>query len=110
MKFSAQQIRKLLPIFGAVAIIIISITNVVIHYLPEKQQEVLAAVDPWEQEVEFWKEIVRLHPTYRDGYIELADLYLSKDLYEAAEQSANKALEIDPFSEKAKAIQYKIEE
>lgn len=110
MSVSAQKIKHLLPYAGGAAVVLISIANVVVAHRPVQQQEVLAAVDPWEKEVEFWQEVVRLHPTYRDGYIELSELYLEKDLKEAAKQAIDKAMEIDPLSDRAKSLVGKIEE
>src|SRR3989338_3031961 len=79
--------KKTLPYLSAIGIIFLSIANIVVPQKAPQEQEVLAAVDPWENEVEFWKEIVRLHPTYRDGYIQLAELYQEKGLQEAAKQA-----------------------
>ena len=102
-KYSSK-IKPVFPYIGAVAIILLSIANVVVAHRPTQQREVLAAVDPWEKEIEFWNEVVRLHPTYRDGYIELAELYLEKDLTAAAKQAIEKAIEIDPLSARAKQL------
>ena len=110
MKFSAQKVKTIFPLVGAIAVILIAVANIVVSHQPIKQQEVLAATDPWEQEVEFWQDVVRIHPTYRDGYVQLADLYLQKDLKEAAKQAVDKALEIDPFSVHAKELKSQIEE
>jgi tetratricopeptide (TPR) repeat protein len=104
-KYTAK-LKSAFPYIGGLAIVLLSIANVYVAHRPPQQQNVLAAAtaDPIGQEIEFWQEVVRLHPTYRDGYIELAELYLEKDLQVAAKQAVDKALEIDPLSDRAKQL------
>lgn len=95
------KLRQKLFISLSVFTIALSFANVLISGHFQKQQKVLAAstVDVIQVEIDFWKEIIRSHPTYRDAYIELAKLYKQKGLEVAAKQTIDKALEIDPHSE-----------
>jgi len=97
--------RKYL-VFSGIFVVILSLANLVVAFKPKTEVQVLAAstANNTEKEIEFWQNVVRLHPTYRDGYIELTKLYSEAGLNVAAKQAIEKAIEIDPLSIKAQQL------
>ena len=48
------------------------------------------------QEAEYWENIISKYPTYRDGYLELSDIYTKLGDISKANDSYNTAKNLDP--------------
>lgn len=100
-KLKIQDKKKIfLFLFGAL-IIFLSLTNLALWAKSEIAEEGRA---PIKNEIIYWEEIVRETPTYRDGYLKLATLYWQLREDEKAKENLDKAIAIDPNSEKAREL------
>lgn len=55
---------------------------------------------PLEQELAYWKSIVRKHPTFTDGYVEIAKLQMALDKFDEAQETLLTAHSLSPNSKK----------
>lgn len=60
------------------------------------------------KEIAKWEEFLAHNPTYRDGYLQLTLLYFKLDQKDKAQESLQKALDLDPNYEVAREIEIQL--
>jgi len=72
--------------------------------LASKVWELIYPEKVLEMKIEYWKSVVAEQPTYRDGLLKLAILYMRVDDKEQSKEYWGKAARIDPNNEKVKEV------
>lgn len=107
-KKSAKQtkvrISKFIVLSGqaALVLIIVSLSTLNIHSFFLSQKVLAASVqvehspDQLKQEMKYWQKIAVAHPTYRDAYLEMADIANKLGETQASIEFLKKANFVDP--------------
>ena len=90
---------------GASLILFLAVTNISTFFLPKK---VYNDLEVYQEQKNFWQEVVSKHPNYLDGWLELANINLVLDDSEEARKAFEKAREINPNSEKITILKNKL--
>lgn len=78
--------------FG-VLILILTILNITSFALSKPSVYTEESV---EESKKFWQQIVQSHPSYKDGYLALARIYIEEDNIEASKVLIEKARQVSP--------------
>jgi len=100
-----QSVQFFLLSFGIIAILLLAGFNINTHF---NQQKVLGTKDNLSKLLEkktFWEDITAQHPSYIDGWLELAKVAFELENYDYAEGALNSAKAIDPNSEKVEKFE-----
>lgn len=88
--------KILLPVLVGF-LVMMTVINIATTFFSKPQQfDQQVEYDYLSEEIEFWEDLVRSHPTYRDGYEVLSRLYEQSGQVLAAQDSKNRAQSIDP--------------
>lgn len=85
-----------LPI--AVSFLVLLVAGLNLYTSFDKNNTILGTntTDHMGNEILFWEDVVRKHPTYRDGYLALANLYQQKNQPTQSQYALEVAKLIDP--------------